>query len=580
MRYILILTFLLNSLFATQEKYSIIIKKPFNEALLDVTQDYDRKVSVIGYSNSYEISKNNSGEAYSDAFEYLNSLSNKYGPHIDLIKVDKNKKIILNKVINSSEFSKAVSIIKTSSNGYFVGGYNLDGSLIIIKIDSNGRKIFSKTFGTKNRDKMNNLISLQDGGVLSVGYSRTSRSASDNIFESGLGLNDIYLTRFSKNGTKLWSKKYGTKNDDEGIDAVEANDGSIMVVSTTETSEKKDVTFMRITQNGDKLWIKHYQSDEQITPHKIIKLKDNNFLLSLSKKDNLQNDQIKLIKFTIHKKILLDKDIYTTYSSVLKDIKEYTNGNIIGVGYVQDSYNTDALAILVNQDLKLLNQNHFGDDSYDLFNAVTILNNSQAVAVGIHTDENVQESNMWIVKLNHDLNIFKLPINKQKIKTGIYKHLLQIFKKELASKKLTIKKDLTIEFEDKNLYFKEAKYRLTKQQKDFLAKFSNKLIPFLEKNKQNIKTIEINGHTSSEWGKQNFTNDYLKNQKLSMNRAYSTLAFIFKHQDKKTKVWLSKIFKGSGLSFSKKVMVNNSEDKKRSRRVSFKIILNDTKKGR
>jgi len=577
MKYLLIFTLLLNILYSKSDDYSIIIKKPFDEALLDITQDYDRQISVIGYSNSYEISQDNSVDSYSDAFEYLNSLTNKYGSHINLIKVDNKANIILNKTVNNTQFGKAVSLIKTPNNGYFIGGYTMDGLLIVSKLSSNGSLIFTKTFGTKNRDKMNNLISLQDGGVLSIGYSRTSRSPFDNKFESGLGLDDIYLTRFSKNGIKLWSKKYGTEFDDEGVDAVEADDGSIIVVSTTQTAEKKDVTFMRITGNGDKLWIKQYESEDQITPHKIIKLRDNNFLLSLSKKDNLLNDQIKLVKFTIHKKILIDEDIYTNYSSVLKDIKEYSNGNIIGVGYVKDAYNTDALAMLVNRDLKLLSQNHFGDDNYDLFNAVTILNNSQAAAAGIHTDENVQESNMWIVKLNKDLTLTKLIKTKNEQNKDLYIKLSKIFKNEIENQLLSIKNDLTIELISSNLYFKTSKYKLTKQQKSFLTKFSKKLIGFLKENQNSIKTMEINGHTSSEWGDLDFTTNYLKNQKLSMNRSYSTLEFIFKNQNQEIKTLLSKIFKGSGVSYSKKIVVDNVEDKEKSRRVSFKIILNDTK---
>jgi outer membrane protein OmpA-like peptidoglycan-associated protein len=38
------------------------------------------------------------------------------------------------------------------------------------------------------------------------------------------------------------------------------------------------------------------------------------------------------------------------------------------------------------------------------------------------------------------------------------------------------------------------------------------------------------------------------------------------------------VFKGSGSGFSRKIMVNNTyEDKIKSRRVSFKIVLNETK---
>jgi outer membrane protein OmpA-like peptidoglycan-associated protein len=106
-----------------------------------------------------------------------------------------------------------------------------------------------------------------------------------------------------------------------------------------------------------------------------------------------------------------------------------------------------------------------------------------------------------------------------------------------------------------------------------LDKFSKKLIPFLYANKDIIEILEVNGHTSSEWGDVTFTNRYLKNAKLSMNRSYSTLSYIFLNQEKMTQIWLSEIIKGSGLSYAKNVVLNEVEDKEKSRRVSFKIIL-------
>ncbi|MCD4667866.1 MAG: hypothetical protein K8R44_04675 [Sulfurimonas sp.] len=74
-------------------------------------------------------------------------------------------------------------------------------------------------------------------------------------------------------------------------------------------------------------------------------------------------------------------------------------------------------------------------------------------------------------------------------------------------------------------------------------------------------------------GGTDFTNTYLKNEKLSMNRSYSKLSNIFTAQNKPTQVWLSKVLKGSGLSYSKKIEFADVENKIKSRRVSFKILL-------
>ena len=411
MKQLLLFSILLfTTLFAQTKDFSLIIHKPFDAALFDVTQDYDRTLSAVGFSKEFS-QASTSAKTYHSAFDYLSDANGKSGTLMRLLKVNDKAKILLNQNFNLNNFSEAIAVVKTPSNGYFIGSYTMDGSLLILKLNASGNLIFSKKFGTKNYDRMNNLVLLSDGGVLSVGSSVTSRDTSDDMFKTGLGKNDIFLTRFSKNGQKLWSKKYGTIHDDRGIDAVEARDGSIIVLNTTSYDKHTDVTLMRIGENGDKRWLKHYHSKKLITPHKITRLRDNNFVVALSEYDNMKKEQVRLIKFDLYKNILDDQTIFTTYPSVINDIKEFSDGLLMGVGYVKDIYNTDALVMLFDSHLSLLKQEHYGGENYDVFNALTILHNSQVAAVGVHTDADSQEANMWLVKLNKDASMAQISLN-------------------------------------------------------------------------------------------------------------------------------------------------------------------------
>ena len=569
MKYIILILTLISSLYG--KDFSIIIDKPFNSFLFDIVEDYDRSISAVGFSKS-NANTQVQNTTYTNAFDYLRAASSSHGSQMHLVKVDKTASIIIDKQANLSSYNEAVALVKSPQNGYYIGGYTLDGSLLVSKLNAKGDIIFNKTFGTKNHDTMNNIILLKDGGILTIGSSTTSRSSQDNIFETGLGLSDIYITRFNKYGRKVWGKKYGTEYDDRGVDAIEADDGSIIIVGTTAYDAHKNITLLRVTGNGDKIWLKHYKEKSKLTPYKIIKLRDHNFLLSVSKQNEMSKEQVRVIKFNLQNDVLMDKEIYTSYSSVLRDIKEYSDGGIIGVGYVKDTYNTNALVMLLDSTLNMTHQEHFGEQNYDEFNAVSILHNTQAAVAGINTSEDSQESNMWIVKLNRDATIVQVSTKVE----NFYKELNKIFKEEIDAKKIQIREDLTIEFTAKGLLFEQGVYKLTKVQEDFLVLFGKKLIPFLHTNKEFIATLEVNGHTSSEWGKKNsFTSTYLKNGKLSMNRSYATLSSLFNSQNKPTQVWLAKVLKGSGLSFSKKVTFDNEvENKVKSRRVAFKILLN------
>lgn len=429
MNYLVLLILFIPFLHSQTLDYSIIIKKPFSESLVDITQDYDKKLTVVGFAKPYNLNKK-STKTFTDAFEYLDSFSNRYGSQIKLIKIDDNANILFTKINNLKRFNKAVSIVKTPTNGYFIGGYTLDGSLLLLKVDSNGDTIFQNIFGTKNYDRLENIIALNDGGVLTISSSKTTRSPKDNLFETGLGLNDIYLTRFTKDGAKLWSKKYGTNLDDKGIDIVEANDGSIIVVGMSYDGAKKDMILMRLNEDGDKIWLKHYRIDYKTKAHKIIKLKDDTFLVSATYKDNKNKEQIQFIKFDLQKNILLDKIIKLKIDARLNDIEEFSNGNIVGVGYKSKYNDKDALAIIFNKNLDILYKCSFGGKNYDLFNALTIMDNSQIAIAGLHTENESQISNMWVMKLNKDCTIAKKSI----LLNDLYSELITLFKDEIKKK--------------------------------------------------------------------------------------------------------------------------------------------------
>ena len=560
--------FLHTLLLAQTKEFSLIVHKPFDAKLFDITQDYDRSITAVGFSTEYAQTLS-STKTYTNAFDYLSDTHAKQGIFMHLLKVNQKAEILFNKNLSIHNFSKAVALVKTPANGYFVGGYTMDGSLLIVKLNASAQVIFSKKFGTKNYDRMHHLLLLRDGGVLAIGSSLTSRDTADNMFQTGLGKNDIFLTRFSRNGQKLWSKKYGTQYDDTGIDAVEAEDGSLIVLNATHYDKHTDVTLLRIDENGNKRWLKHYEGDKLITPHKIIKLHDNNFVIALSQYDDTRKEQVRLIKFDLYKNIIYDQVIFTTYSSVLNDIKEFSNGMLMGVGYVKDAYNTDALVMLFDAHLSLLKQEHYGSDNYDAFHALSILHNSQVGVAGVHTDATSQEANMWLVKLNKDASMAQIALDTR----SVYEVLTQIFKEEIAKKELFIGEDLSIQLLKKNLYFQAGVATLSMQQKKFFKHFSQKIMTFLKNNQDIIESFEINGHTSSEWRGADFSTTYLKNAKLSLARAYNTLHFIFKSSDKQAQVLLTKLLKGSANSYTKNRLKNGREEKEKSRRVSFKILL-------
>ena len=577
MKILLFLSLLFISLYAKEKGFLITIDKPFDSVLYDVTQNYDDTVTAVGFSNRYK--HTSSPKIYSDAFEYLADVSeNGYGKKGVLVKIGPNGDIVYEKFANIPDFNEAVSVLKTPRDGYFLGGYTFNGSLLFAKLDANANIIFVRKFGTKNYDRMNALVKLSDGGVLAVGSSTTSRDLHDPMFRTGLGLNDIFLTRFDANGRMLWSKKYGTEHDDSAVDAAEAQDGSILVLAATTYDRHHDVTLMRIGENGNKIWLKHFILDTFLTPKSLIRLRDGNFAAVLTQKNPEGKKQIRLIKFDLQKNLLLDKTISTYYESELNDIKEYSNGNFIGVGSTKDRYNTDAYVTILDENFDMLCQEHFGKENYDLFNGVKILRNSDAIAVGVSTPEDSQVEHMFIAKIHPDCSLAKKEVSHpikttHKTKHTLYKELAKLFAKEIADKEIDIDHNLDITLTGPKLLFKAGQSQLNEYQKSFLNRFFKKLVPFVKKHKDSIATLEIIGHTSSEWKSvSRFDESYLNNMNLSLQRAYNTTRYLFECVDPVTQNILAQILKNSGYSFAKRVTFDNKEDRVRSRRIVFSII--------
>jgi outer membrane protein OmpA-like peptidoglycan-associated protein len=282
----------------------------------------------------------------------------------------------------------------------------------------------------------------------------------------------------------------------------------------------------------------------------------------------MSKEQIRLIIIDSEKNILNDKQITTTYPSELNDIALFANGDIYGVGSVRDAQNTDGLVMKLDRNLNLICQDHYGDASNDSFASLALLHNSQIAAVGKHTLGG-EDSNMWLVKLNDDCSL----ASRNKSTLSLHQELSTVLSQEIDAHAIKVTKDMVISIEESALYFDVGQYVLKPNQKEFLNILSSKLIPFVKKYHTIIDFVEINGHTSSEWSGVDFTTNYLNNAQLSLNRSYAVLSHIFKKQDKAMQEILASLFRGSGSSYKDKKMMDDKEDKEKSRRVTFKIVL-------
>ena len=166
----------------------------------------------------------------------------------------------------------------------------------------------------------------------------------------------------------------------------------------------------------------------------------------------------------------------------------------------------------------------------------------------------------------------------QENQVAIYDALMSEFNKDLKRWDAVIDKDsLTFTFESPDVLFATGKIALSKRYEALLQDFFPRYISVLDKYSDSIDEVRIEGHTSSVWN--HFVTDteaYFLNMELSQGRTRSVLNFVYQIPEvREYQHWIKLHFAAVGFSSSRPVLLNNkSEDKQRSRRVSFRVITN------
>jgi outer membrane protein OmpA-like peptidoglycan-associated protein len=167
----------------------------------------------------------------------------------------------------------------------------------------------------------------------------------------------------------------------------------------------------------------------------------------------------------------------------------------------------------------------------------------------------------------------------QQNQEAIFDALNAEFEKDLPEWEASIDKEtLSFQFDSPEVLFDSGKSTLKLDFKEILQSFIPRYLHILEQYRQSIDEVRIEGHTSSEWGDETHPDDaYFFNMTLSQNRTRSVLnhSYFLPNLSKKQRVWVKSSFAAVGLASSRlKLNSDGSENKQKSRRVSFRVITN------
>jgi hypothetical protein len=111
--------------------------------------------------------------------------------------------------------------------------------------------LWTKTYGGDSADIGYSALQTSDGGYIIIGGTHSF----------GAGDSDVWIIRTNDIGDTVWTKTYGTSDDDEGRSVSPTTDGGFFIVGQTYTFipyRKKAAYLIKTDSFGDSLWTKAY----------------------------------------------------------------------------------------------------------------------------------------------------------------------------------------------------------------------------------------------------------------------------------------------------------------------------------
>ena len=216
------------------------------------------------------------------------------------------------------------------------------GDYWVIKTDLTGNLEWSRFFGGSFTEIPLGIVETDDHNFIIAGSS----DSDDFNISNNLGTYDFWIIKIAPTGSLIWEKSFGGSEIDEARAITTSSDGNFMVVGDTrssdiDVSENKgaaDVWIVKFSTEGSLIWEKTIGGTSFDTARAIYKTQDNGFLIAGSSRsldndfeNNGQNDAL-ILKIDSNGSLLWQKTIGGSQIDFLYGITELNNKAIIAVG--------------------------------------------------------------------------------------------------------------------------------------------------------------------------------------------------------------------------------------------------------
>ena len=205
---------------------------------------------------------------------YTNSFSASYDSW--LVKTDSAGNAQWNRTYGGASSDYTYSVVQSSDGGYAIGGHtNSFGAgnydFWLVKADSAGSMLWNKTYGGANVDNALSLIRTSDEGYALIGET----------LSLGAGSYDFWLVKTNSAGSMIWNKTYGGASSDSGYSVVQTIDGGYAVAGRTNSSGSTyDLWLVKTDSLGNANWNKTYNRGSNDYAYSLIQTREGGYVLA------------------------------------------------------------------------------------------------------------------------------------------------------------------------------------------------------------------------------------------------------------------------------------------------------------
>jgi len=165
-----------------------------------------------------------------------------------------------------TDFANGVAT-DSSGNVYVAGGTygGLDGNtsagntdLFVVKYSSSGTMHWTMQFGSSSRDSANGVAPDSSGNVYVAGMTKGGLDGCKSA-----GVEDLFVVKYNSSGTKQWTNQLGSAVFDDAIGVATDSSGNVYVVGGTKgnlngisNSGRTDAFVIKFNSSGTKQWTK------------------------------------------------------------------------------------------------------------------------------------------------------------------------------------------------------------------------------------------------------------------------------------------------------------------------------------